>query len=258
MTFSSGTSDPPTEIVCEGLAARRCILSKLDSDTTYFWRVISRTEAGVRPGPVWSFSTRSEPPGEPVEVSIDLLGEAGDLAFDAPRNRLYVSVPLDNEVLAISLETLEVVRRVPAGSLPRGIDLSHDGSRLFVAIDDAPAIASVDLETFSITRIEVGELFGGSGSYDVVEGRPGRVFVAASTSSGASVAMIKTDEGNEVVRVASDRLIDCRPTFEKSPDRRSLYLAQCPGIVYKLDLEDETAPIVLARRDGIGNVSEWR
>ena len=45
------------ELVAAGSAPTTYNPGRLESETTYFWRVDSRDACGVRQGPVWSFST---------------------------------------------------------------------------------------------------------------------------------------------------------------------------------------------------------
>ena len=90
-----------------------------------------------------------------------LLGDLGaDMEVDAARQRLYVSVPSRNQIVVISTETYEIIERVTVGPGPRGIDISIDGSLLFVALDGASSVVFLDLETFNFSQVVIGAELG--------------------------------------------------------------------------------------------------
>ena len=116
--------------------------------------------------------------------------------------------------------------RVAVGSKPQGIDLSLDGSKLFIALNGAGAVGVLDLETLLTTEIVLGTELGDSRTWDVVEAKPNRLFVSANPSSSgfAWIVMVKLDEGNAALRVADNRIIRAAPVFEVSPDQSFLYI----------------------------------
>ena len=90
-----------------------------------------------------------------------LLGGLGaDMEVDAARQRLYVSVPSLEQVVAISTETYEIIERVTFETQPRGIDISIDGSLLFVALHGSGSVGVLDLETFNFSQVEIGTVLG--------------------------------------------------------------------------------------------------
>ena len=193
-----------------------------------------------------------------------LLGDLGaDMEVDAARQRLYVSVPSRNQVVVISTETYEIIERVTVGTGPRGIDISIDGSLLFVALDGGGSVVFLDLETFNFSQVEIGTELGSPRTWDVIEGRPGRVFASANGSSGALsyIVMINRDANNAATRVANGRIIRARPIFAGSPDRAAVYVGEgfSPNSLYKLDISDNPSsgptvgPIIL--EDDHGSVS---
>ena len=190
-------------------------------------------------------------------VTVELGGIGHDMEFDEARGLLYVSVPSLNQIVLVSTRTFEVVDRVPIGSRPQGIDMSGDGTTLYVALNGAGAVAVLDLDTLAATEIVVAGVVGDSRTNDVIEVGGNRVFVSANPGSFgfARIAMIKLDAGNQVVRVASNRIIRANPRFEVSPDELFLYVGEgfSPNSLYKLDLSQETAPII--QEDQHGTVS---
>ncbi len=167
-----------------------------------------------------------------------LLGDLGaDMEVDAARRRLYVSVPSRNQIVVMSTGTYEVIDRITVGPEPRGIDISFDGSLLFVALDGASSVAFLDLETFNFSQVVIGEELGSPRTWDVIEGRPGRVFVSANAGPfGFSyIVMINRHANNTATRVADGRIIWGRPVFAGSPDRAALYVGE-GNSPYKLDI----------------------
>ena len=185
------------------------------------------------------------------------------MVFDAARQLLYVSVPMLDQIAVISTRTYTTVDYLPIGSRPwGGIDLSLDGRRLWVALFGKGTVAALDLQTLKRSEIDVGGVLGSLATYDVMEGRPDRVFVSANaSSSGFSwIAMIKADQGGQAARVAGNRIIRATPVFARSPDPRFLYIGEgfSPNSLYKLDLTQDTAPIVLEDRHGtVEGPSTW-
>jgi C1A family cysteine protease len=51
------TQNPPSTIVCNDHTSPSCLVSRLKSNTTYYWRVISNNTTTAMPGPIWSFTT---------------------------------------------------------------------------------------------------------------------------------------------------------------------------------------------------------
>lgn len=190
-------------------------------------------------------------------VQVELGGVGHEMVYDADREQLHVTVPSLNEVVSVSTRSLEVVNRIVVGSRPRGIDLSHDGTRLFVALGEAGAVAVVDLASESVEEIVLGTELEDSRTWDVLEAQPERLFVTANPGSSgfARVVQVRLDRGDETRRVADGRIIRARPELAASPDGRFLYVGEgfSPNSLYKLDLGEEDAPIVL--EDDHGDVS---
>src|SRR3982750_495786 len=76
-----------------------------------------------------------------------LVGIAvGIAALGAPRpaaagTELYVSAEESGEIIVVDADRGEVAARIPVGKRPRGIKLSHDGKRLYVALSGSPRAA---------------------------------------------------------------------------------------------------------------------
>src|SRR5262249_42374571 len=57
---------------------------------------------------------------------------------EPPRELVYVSTEAGNEVVVIDPERASVIARIPVGKRPRGLKLSRDGKKLFVAESGSP------------------------------------------------------------------------------------------------------------------------
>jgi DNA-binding beta-propeller fold protein YncE len=186
--------------------------------------------------------TRTATALPPDDAIVELGGLGFDLEVDTARQQLYVSVPGNNEVDVISAKTLEVTDRVAfGGERPYGLDLSLDGSRLFVALNAAGAVGVIDLETMATSEILVDEALGDAHTYDVVEARPNRLYVSASPGSSgfAWLTVVRLDENNAATRFGS--IIRADPTFLVSPDMRSLYVGEgfSPNSLYAFDITSD-------------------
>ncbi len=186
------------------------------------------------------------------------LGAGGfDIALDVTRNRVYVSLPSRNEVAVVSLDDIRIVDRIALPGSPQGIDLSLDGTRLFVAITGSTTVAVIDIDQRSVSSIDLGTTTGDARTYDVIEAAPDRLFVSANPGSSgfAYIAQVRLDQGNVTTRAANGTIIRARPTFARSPDEQFVYVGSgfSPNSLYKLSLLDPDAPIVL--EDNHGSVS---
>lgn len=203
-------------------------------------------------------ATPTPTPVPPDVAVIELPGTGFDMETDAARHLLYVSAPSSNDIVLVSTETNQVVDTVHmGGQRPMGIDLSIDGSRLFVALNQAGAVGVIDLETLAWTEILVGDATQNSLIYDVVEGKPDRLYVSASPSSGgvAYLALVKLDEGNAASSIQSGGIIRAEPTLLASPDMKFLYVGEgfSPNSLYKFDIATDDPQLVL--EDDHGSVS---
>ncbi|MGJ8654786.1 MAG: thrombospondin type 3 repeat-containing protein [Opitutaceae bacterium] len=192
-----------------------------------------------------------------VEVVVPLGGDAHEMVYDEVRQRFYVSVPSLNEVVIVSTAPFSIAGSIPFGSAPRGIDLSHDGTRLFVALNGAGAVGVVDLSDNSVSTIPIGTELGDPRTWDVIEAQPDRLFVSSNPGSSgfAWIVQVRLDQGNAATRVANGQIIRAAPIFAVDAVADFLYVGSgfSPNSLYKLDLSQDTAPEVL--EDNHGSVS---
>ena len=151
-------------------------------------------------------------------VSLVSFGGALLLAASiaAHAGRAYVSNEDGHSVTVIDTDRNEVITTVPVGKRPRGLQLSHDGKQLFVALSGLPkcppsvpdeeceklgrdvkadGVAAVDIRTLKVVKVfEAGsdpEQFDLAGD--------GRMYVANEDSATATV--LDTKSGKIVARV---------------------------------------------------------
>jgi PQQ-dependent catabolism-associated beta-propeller protein len=123
-----------------------------------------------------------------VQAVTPLVFALALLAAPAAAETVYVSNEQDNTISAIDGETLSVTATIPVGRRPRGIALSPDKRRLFVAVGDDNRIDVVDLASRKVVDAlpsgEDPELF-------VVHPDGKRLFVANENDSLVSVLEIE-------------------------------------------------------------------
>ena len=139
----------------------------------------------------------------------------------ARADHAYVSNEGAGTVSVIDTDTLQLVRTVAVGKRPRGLRLSHDGARLYVAVSGVPScgapagdidcdplkhdlfgdgVAVVDTRALKVLRT----LQAGSDPQQLdptPEGR--RVFV--TNADGASVSVVDGLTGNFITRISVGR-----------------------------------------------------
>jgi hypothetical protein len=185
-----------------------------------------------------------------ADVTLELGGEGADIEYDAERGQLYVSIPDLNQVAVVSTGSYAIVDRIYVGAGPRGLSLSFDGSRLFVALAFAGAVAIVDLESRTVSEIVVDEMIESSLAWDVIEAQPDRLFVSGNGTffDPSWIVEIELDAGNAMTRVADGLSMKGWPAFRRSPDGQFLYVGESalhPNSLYKLSLDLDDAPLVL-------------
>lgn len=99
--------------------------------------------------------------GSKLYTLIPLSSSGEDWVMSADKKRLYVSMPLVNQVAVIDLSTLKQIANIDAGMKPTRVALQHDGRYLWVG-NDATAdkddgVTVVDTEALKVAaRIKTG------------------------------------------------------------------------------------------------------
>ncbi|HEY3643839.1 MAG TPA: hypothetical protein VGM16_00760, partial [Gammaproteobacteria bacterium] len=170
------------------------------------------------------------------------------VAVDEPRGRLYVSIPNQDEVEVISESNHGVLARITGLAAPTGLNLSHDGSTLYVALGATGSVALVDPDTLTVSStIDVHAALGGMSTYDVAEAQPGILFITGNGASSVSTKVARLDVGaGTSTTVAGNTTIREAPRLAVSPDGNTVYVSDnpSPSSIYVLDATQVTAPVV--------------
>jgi hypothetical protein len=233
-----------------------------------------RVEAKRPPGEVEIQASAVEVQGELVNFILnsqwpliqtgkiaEVEGNIDDAAVDTNRGVVHATLQNQNEVVSLAAESGEVLHRTAVGSAPAGIDLGLEGDSLYVALNEGGAVVVVNVNTRSTKRINVQDSTGSPKTYDVVEARPGRIFVSANPGSlgFAYIAVINRNRDDTVYRVANDRIISADPTFAPDPSQNFLLVGEgfSPNSLYKLDITEPDAPIIQEDDHGTVSGTSW-
>lgn len=168
-----------------------------------------------------------------------------EMVRDPSRPRIYATTSL-NTVLVINTQTLQIEWEVPIGSDPRGLDISPDGTRLYVANQGSTTagIGVIDLTTLT----KLPSLPTVSAVSDVAAGSNGRLYVLGASiqqidsTTGAVQASVSGNQNGESVNIYGGMLAI-------TPDRKTLYYADnglSPASLYRIDVQG-SAPILLQK-----------
>jgi YVTN family beta-propeller protein len=138
-----------------------------------------------------------------------------------PNQRLlYATLPTLNQVAIINTANLSLVDTVLVGSNPRGVAISPDGSRLFVATSGASSLAVLDTTTNQLLPgIPLPTL-----PSDVEVGLEGRVYVTPATQD-TGIMQVDGSTGEYIGDYSLGVSIYFGGFLEISPDGTSLYFA---------------------------------
>jgi YVTN family beta-propeller protein len=125
---------------------------------------------------------------------------------------LYASVMSSNSVAIINLNTLSLEDVIFIGAQPRGLALSNDGSRLFVALSQTNFIGVLD----TVTRTVLPSLPVSEKPRDIEVGADGRLYVAGETY----IRQIDPNTGNSVGPIVGGAYSG---ELEISPQKDRLY-----------------------------------
>jgi YVTN family beta-propeller protein len=168
---------------------------------------------------MWAYTYRSDARMPRCLLWLGLVAAA--LASPAQAARLYVSNEDGHSVTVLDTDSAAVIATIPVGKRPRGMKLTSDGSRLFVAVsglakcppsvpDEECAKLERDLEADGIAVVDVAMhkvlqvLHAGSDPEQFALSRDGnRLFVA--NEDAATVSIVDVRSGAVVGRVPVGR-----------------------------------------------------
>jgi YVTN family beta-propeller protein len=153
-----------------------------------------------------------------------------DIIRDDQRDRVYATVPSRNSVVVIDSESLSVIASIFTGSNPAGLDISPDGSRLYVANSGSAqnGITILDLETLQV----VAQIQTVEGPRDVAAGH-GIIYSLEGNLRAYDANTLQLIPGlTSGVWVYSGRI-------ELTPDRSTLFYYEhflSPSSWYRIDV----------------------
>jgi DNA-binding beta-propeller fold protein YncE len=180
------------------------------------------------------------------KVSLSTGGVFPKVIVQSPDGRFtIVSNWVSKDLSVFDSETKQLLRRIPAGGIPRGMAFTPDGALLYTAIYDAPVIAVVDMAQNRV--INRFRLYSGEGAMRHVIYRDGKLY--ASDMFRGTVNILNASTG---VLLRSRRIGPNINTIVMSPDgqhifassrgrnNREDYTKPGPdyGAVYMLNAED--------------------
>jgi hypothetical protein len=194
-----------------------------------------------------------------TEARLELGGIGVDVAIDPDADRTYVSVPSLREIVVIETSTFTEQRRISLANVPEGVSLSIGRTELLVALSDIGAIGIINLADDSMVTADVASMLGTLITHDVAEVASDIVLVTGSPNSSGFAYVVRLDRNTGVqTRVASNNIIRAEPKIEVDRNNGFAYISEgfSPNSLYKLDIEDVTAPIVVEDDHGqiIGSV----
>ncbi len=203
-------------------------------------------------------------PQPPLNLTtVDLPGTPAFVEHDFERSLAYISIPEANQVLFVSLSTLEILYVMAFEGKPQGLDLSDDGNTLYVGLSETGSVALVELDNaLSHTEVNVASALGYSqvvtDVYDVLEVGGNKVFVSSDEYS--NIVYIDLIDGHSVHKAGYNdygyyQTVRYMPLLAASPDQRFVYVYTTqlnPGSLYKLDASQANAPIIAEDDHDVG------
>jgi YVTN family beta-propeller protein len=142
------------------------------------------------------------------------------MRVDPIRPRVYLINASGNSVVAFNSTSGAVLASVWVGSDPTGIDITPDGSQLYVAVSGSDYVAVVDLDTLTLTKTIHLQL----SPYDIAAGRTGRAYV--TVASGGAYPLVIDTNGSSVVReITAGGVVSTDARAWISPNRDYLYVS---------------------------------
>jgi outer membrane protein assembly factor BamB len=165
-----------------------------------------------------------------------------EVALDETRGWIYCSDSAGDKVDVISMTTLQLIKsfNLSSGANPKGIALNPDGSELAVAQYGASSILFLDPTNGDVVAsITPAGTHGLNVPWDVVYGRPGRLYSSGSPSSYGIdyIHVIDTTTHTEINK--SGYIIRNSPFLTISADKNSLF-ANDSGKFSKFDISTDT------------------
>ncbi len=165
-------------------------------------------------------------PNEPIGTDVYF-----DLVYDAFRQRLYGSIEDTGEVEVISATTLAVIQTLDLGTYAYGLDMNAAGNQLAVALEADGEIELINLDTLGSD----GTLTM-PGAYDIVYGRPGRLYAVGNASTDEELKVFDTNGQTVVGQSSFD--VSLYSSLTITADKNTVYVGKSQGFraIYRFDV----------------------
>jgi YVTN family beta-propeller protein len=172
-------------------------------------------EAGPETTPIAAACT----PGPGIQLQgqaeVPLAGDLRELVIDDCRGRVYVTNDTDNRVEVVDVGTQTALAPISVGSIPRGLDMTPDGARLYVANKGGTNISVVDLAAHNeVKKISFVPESSGETPLSLAISKNGLAFFSTTfDGSGYGAHVMRLDLATEKV-VVEPSFSDGGPTTE--------------------------------------------
>jgi hypothetical protein len=185
MDLYFGTSNPPP-LLAANLSIPSYRMFTLAANTTYYWQIVARSEAGSTTGPVWSFQTGSIAPAAPPNVALnrraapssESAATPASAAVDGSYATHWTSAASDPQWIVVDLATGYTIDRVVVGwdtayASKYDVQVSPDGFAWTTVMSNDAGAGGVDVIPLGgiparLVRI-VGRQRATAGGYSVNE-----------------------------------------------------------------------------------------
>ena len=185
---------------------------------------------------------------EPGDLIATFSGTVYDFALNPGNAELYATT--DTDVLVIDTVSLTQVDSIPLAGAPRGVDVSFDGTRLYVATSTAQQLVVIDLAARSpIDSIPLPTV-----PYDVEVGTGGFLYVTPANSSSRH-GIMQVDATTGTLRQEFDEGVSVYAAglLQTDPDGSMLYFGNrglSPATLAKFDISNPDPVLVYRNPHG--------
>jgi len=204
-------------------------------------RTFGSVAVGLTPIADVDISLTSVAPGAGWNTEDLLPGYSDGFVLDAQRGLLYVAMPWQRGIAVLDADTGELIDQVLLVGEPRGLELSTDGDRLYVALASLGSVAAIDLATYDYTLIDLWAELASAAAWDVLQLDDQHLIV--SSSLGYLVA-VDLDSG-VARRIADDRQLGSEVLlYRAGPDSAIAMEGTYLRDLHRIDVSQPDMPIV--------------
>jgi hypothetical protein len=224
--------DTGASITIADESARRYVDQSVFDNSSYYYSVAARYAGG--------YDITSHSLSANGGIAVDLEGVGCDCVIDSARHRIYVAA---GGLIVLSDQSLQILDRIYCGYAVSNIDMSPDGSRLYVAVGNS--IDIYDPDSWTVTdRIDISAQVECPTITDFLAVGSDKLFV---TGCGSRLVLIELDNGYQCREVGPESVRIDKTILTKDDAETSLYMNWCDHDthrLWKLDLLSPDIPQV--------------